>query len=529
MFAMLAQLFDPSKIGRAKGIMEVCIGPDAIRLEEFVAVARYGAKVTFSPEYIERVVHSRALADKFLAENRVVYGLTTGFGDNVRTIIPQEEAVRLQVNILRSHAVSVGDPLPVESVRAVWLVQLLSLGSGFSGIRLETLSMIAECLNRGVTPYVPQDGSVQYLAIEAQTNLVLMGEGQAWYNGKLMSGADALKAAGLSAWTPACKEGLSLTNGANSATAVSALALYDCLVSTQTADIAAAMAYEALRGTILGCDERLHSLKIHSEQHGCAANIRKMLSDSGIMKKNIHAKVQDPYILRCIPQVHGASKRFVKDCAHSILEEMASCSDNPVLWPEGGDGLALMGGNFDSTYASGSADILCMAAANTAKFSERRTDKLTNRYLSGYPAFLAENPGVDNGYMLVQYAAAGLLNEIRGLCLPATADSIPTCANWEDPVSMGWWAGKKALCVAQKLYYVIGMELMTMARAFDLMPVEEREFSSATLAVHDKIRDVVPPITGDRHFGPDIEKVKTLVAEGEILEVVENMTGTLAF
>ena len=429
--------FDPAKIGRANQIHEVCVGPEAMPIEEFVAIARYGAKVVFSPGYIERITRSRNLAEKFLEENRVIYGLTTGFGDNVRKIIPKDQAEKLQINILRSHAVSVGSPLAEESVRAIWLMQLLSLGRGYSGIRIETLFLIAECLNRGIVPYAPEDGSVQALAVEAQINLVLMGEGKAWYRGKLMSGADALKAAGLEKWMPASKEGLCLTNGSNSATALSALALYDCALSVQTADICGAMAYEALKGTILACDKRLHSLKLHTEQQGCAANIRRMLTDSGIARKNIYGKVQDPYVLRCIPQVHGASKRFVKDCAVSILEEMASCSDNPVLWPEGNDGVALMGGNFDSTYSTGSADILCIAAANLAKISERRTDKLTNRYVSGFPAFLAENPGLENGYMIVQYTAAGLVNEIRGLCIPSSADSIPTCGNWEDPVSMG--------------------------------------------------------------------------------------------
>ena len=526
---MQAQLFDPSKIGSADNIKEVTLGPDAIKLEEFVAVARYGARVTFSRAYVERVTRSRKLVDKFFEENRIIYGITTGFGDNVRTIIPQNEGVQLQVNIIRSCAVTTGKPLSSEAVRAVWLMQLLSLGRGYSGIRIETLSLIAECLNRGVTPYAPQEGSVQYLAIEAQINLVLMGEGRAWYAGKLMSGAEALAASGLKPWVPACKEGLSLTNGANSATGVAALALYDCLVAVQTADIAGAMAYEALRGTILGCDERLHSVKCHQEQAGCASNIRRILGDSGIMKKYRDTHVQDPYILRCMPQMHGGSKRFIRDCAKSVLEEMGSCSDNPILWPEGDDGLALMGGNFDGTFVGGSSDILCIASANIAKCSERRTDKLTNRYFSGYPAFLAENPGVDNGYMIVQYTAAGLLNEIRGLCIPSTADSIPTCANWEDPVSMGWWAARKALRVSKKLHYVLAIELMTMSRAYDMMPPEDQQFASATLAVHNKIRKVVPPVTSDRHFGPDIEQISTLLSKGEIVKEVESQIGTLNF
>lgn len=525
----MAASLNISKITDAKRIKRVYLGASPMTIEEFAAVARYGARVSFSDEYVERVTHSRQLAEKFLAENRKVYGLTTGFGDNVRKIIPQEQAVELQVNILRSHSVSVGDPLKKECVRAIWLMQLLSLGRGYSGIRPETLSLIAECLNNDVTPYVPQDGSVQYLAIEGQINLVLMGEGRAWHNGRLMSGAEALAEIGQKPWTPAPKEGLCLTNGANAATGVSALALYDNLIAAQTADVAAAMAYEAFRGTILACDGRLHSLKLHPEQASCAANIRIMLADSAIMKKYIHAKVQDPYILRCIPQMHGASKRFIKDCAANILEEMGSCSDNPVLFPEDGDGTALMGANFDSTFASGSADILCMAAANLAKFSERRTDRLTNRYLNqSYPAFLAERPGVDNGYMIVQYTAAALVGEIRSLCNPATADSVPTCANWEDPVSMGWWAARKSLMVAKKLHYVLGIELMTLARAFDLLQKEESGFASATKAVHDKIREVVPPVKGDRHFGPDIESAAMLVSDGTIIETAEKIAGTLA-
>lgn len=523
-------MFDVSQITEAKKIREVCLGKEPLPLEAFVAVARYGAKVCLSAEYIERVTRSHALAEKFLAENRKVYGLTTGFGDNVRKIIPQEQAVELQVNIMRSHSVSVGEPLKAECVRAIWLMQLLSLGRGYSGIRPETLSLIADCLNGGITPYVPKEGSVQYLAIEGQINLILMGEGKAWHNGRLMSGAEALAEIGRTPWRPAPKEGLCLTNGANAATGVSALALYDCIVASQTADVAAAMAFEALRGTILACDERLHSLKLHPEQSICAANIRRLLAGSAIMKKYEHAKVQDPYILRCIPQMHGASKRFIKDCAACILEEMGSCSDNPVLYPENGDGTALMGANFDSTFASGSADILCMASANLAKFSERRTDRLTNRYLNEYyPAFLAERPGVDNCYMIAQYTAAGLMGEIRTLSAPATADSVPTCANWEDPVSMGWWAARKSLAVAKKLHYILGIELMVLARAFDLLEKDEKGFAPATDAVRRKIREVVPPVTGDRHFGPEIEKTAALVSDGSIIDTAEAVAGKLAF
>ena len=520
---------DCTKFSSASLIKEVCLGSGPLSLEEFIAVVRYRAKIKFSEEYVNRVIRSRKLVEKILEENRVVYGLTTGFGDNVRTIIPQDEAIRLQYNILRSHAVSVGEPMPEEGVRAIWLMQLLSLGMGYSGIRIEMLHLIAQCLNAGIYPFAPRFGSVQALVIEANINLVLIGEGRAWYKGTLKSGGDALKEAGLHPLAPACKEGLCLTNGANSATALAALALYDSVVAAQTADISAAMAYEALKGNILACDARLHSLKEHPNQITCAENMRRLLSDSGVIFANKGKRVQDPLVLRSVPQMHGAVKCYLEDAGTSILEEMASCSDNPILWLEGNDGTALMGANFDSTFSSGAADIISIADANLAKLLERRIDKLTNRNFSGYPAFLAEKPGVDNGYMIIQYTAAGLVNEIRGLALPATADSIPTCANWEDPVSMGLLASQKAWDIAIKLQYLVAIELMVTSRALDLFTDGAGQFASVTQAVHDRIRTVVPPLTQDRHLSPEIEKVKTMVENAEIIRIAEKYIGFLGF
>ncbi|WP_255376018.1 aromatic amino acid ammonia-lyase [Cloacibacillus sp. An23] len=499
-------------------------------LVEFIAIVRYNSKVVLTPEYVERVKKSRTLVEKFLNENRAIYGLTTGFGDNVRKVIPQSEAERLQRNIIRSHAVSVGEPLSEEGVRALWLMQLLSLGRGYSGIRPDVLTLIAECLNRKVYPYAPSEGSIQNLPVEGYVNLVLMGEGQAWLGNQLVTGHEALKSVGLDPLSPACKEGLCLTNGINGAEGLALIALHDSILAAQTADISGAMAFEVLRGTLLGCDYRLHSLKEHPEQAGCAANIRLILSDSEIAANSMYHRVQDPYVIRCIPHVHGAAKRFMKDVSISLIREMLSCNDNPIVWPDG-NGEGLMGSNFDGTYVGAGSDILCMACANIAKISERRTDKLTNQSLSGgYPAFLADKPGVDNGYMIAQYTASALVNEIRGLCIPATSDSVPVSANWEDPISMAWWAAMKAVHVACKLQYVIAIELMTMSRAFDLTRVEYGHFSSATQSVHDKIREVVPYIKGDRYLGPDIEAIYSMVKNGDIVKNVQARIGTtLAF
>ena len=520
---------DFSRIGYSSEISQVELGIHDISLEEFMAVVRYGSRVVLTPDYLERVSQSRQLVEKFLAENRAIYGLTTGFGDNVRTVIPQNEAELLQRNIIRSHSVSVGEPLSEEGVRALWLMQLLSLGRGYSGIRPEVLLLIAECLNRKVYPFAPAEGCIQNLPVEGYVNLVLMGEGQAWYQGRLMSGADALAAAHLCPISPACKEGLCLTNGINGATGIALIALYDSILAAQTADIVGAMAYEALRGTLLGCDARLHSLKAHPEQAGCASNIRKLLNDSEIAAKSLHLRVQDPYVIRCIPHVHGAAKRFIKDVAKSLVREMLSCNDNPIIWPDG-SGEGLMGSNFDGTYTGAGADILCMACANLAKISERRTDKLTNQSLNGgYRAFLAERPGVDNGYMIAQYTAAGLVGEIRGLCIPATGDSIPVSANWEDPISMAWWAAMKSVDVTRKLHYIQAIELMTMSRAFDMTSSEDGRFASATMSVRDQIRLKVPCITGDRYFSPDIEAIYSMVMNGDILKNVQRHVGPLAF
>ena len=520
---------DFSRVGCSNEIYEVALGTKDISLEEFIAVVRYGSRVVLTREYLERVTKSRSLVEKFLAENRAIYGLTTGFGDNVRRVIPQNEAELLQRNIIRSHSVSVGEPLSEEGVRALWLMRLLSLGRGYSGIRPEVLQLIADCLNKGIFPVAPAEGCIQNLPVEGYVNLVLMGEGQAWYGGRLMSGADALTAAGLRPISPACKEGLCLTNGINGATGVALIALNDSIVAAQTADIVGAMAYEVLRGTLLACDPRLHSVKAHAEQAGAAANVRMLLHDSEIAKNSLHLRVQDPYVIRCLPHVHGAAKRFIKDVARSLLREMLSCNDNPVVWPEDG-GEGLMGSNFDGTYTGAGADILCMACANLAKISERRTDKLTNQSLSGgYPAFLAQTPGVDNGYMIPQYTAAGLVGEIRGLCIPATGDSIPVSANWEDPISMAWWAAMKAVDVTRKLHYIQAIELMVMARAFDLTPAEAGKFSSITMLVHDKIRAKVPYVNGDRYFSPDIEEIYSLVSDGNIVREVQSVTGPLVF
>ena len=522
-------LFAESKIltSDPKSIETVILGGTETTVEEFVAVARYNAVVEFSDEYKERVTKSRNLVDKFLAENRRIYGLTTGFGENVRYVISPEDAETLQKNIVRSHACSVGAPLDRELVRAIQFMMLLNTGKGYSGISLEVLELIKDLLNNSVTPYAPGEGSVGYLAVEAQIALVLMGEGKAWYKGELLSGDEALRRAGLKPVSLKCKEGLSLLNGTTSVTGLAILAVYDAVNAAKVLDITGAITFEALKATVKSCDPRVHSMKKHVEQHRTAETILKILEGSEIAAKFIDSKVQDAYVLRCTPQMQGAAKRILRESLDAVYEEMCSVSDNPIIFPEGDDGEGLMGGNFDGSYVGSHADCACIAMATLAKLSERRTERMVNRHLSELPAFLVKNPGLNNGYMIPQYTAAGLVGEIRVLSTPSTIDSVPTCASQEDPVTLAYFASLKAYQVARKLQYIIAIELMVAVQALDfLKPLKP---SRVTSRVYDIIREKVAPVEEDRHFHPDMEYIYELVREGVILKEVEEMTGTLDF
>ncbi|EJZ18056.1 aromatic amino acid ammonia-lyase [Rhizobium sp. Pop5] len=501
-------------------IREVVLGDKDPAIEEFIAVARYSAKVSFSSAYEERVRKSRRLVERFLSENRLVYGVTTGFGDNVRHVIPPEDAGRLQVNIVRSHAVSVGEPLNREQVRAIQLMILVSLGKGYSGVRLELLELIAGLLNNEVVPFAPGEGSVGYLAVEGHLALVLLGEGQARVNGgELVDGATALKQVGLKPIDLQCKEGLAMLNGTTSVTAISILALYNALQSVEVADLAAAMSLEALRGTIRAYDARYHAVKAHKGQAESAGRIRAILHDSRLAADNIDYRLQDAYSLRAVPQVHGASRTFIDYARHSIENEIGSSGDNPVIYPLGDDdGIAISGANFDGSYIGLSADTLCNALTNLAKISERRTDRMVNSHFSELPAFLVRNPGLNSGYMIVQYTAAGLLGEMKALSFPSTVDSVSTCGNQEDPVSFAYNAAVKAYKVSQKLESVLAIELLVACQALDFLEVTKA--SSVTKAVYDLVRSRVPVAAEDRAFYPDIVSVTEQLGNGEVLAIL---------
>lgn len=496
-------------------------------LDDFMAVVRFHAKVTFSEEFCEKIKANRRLVDLFLEEGRIIYGVTTGFGENVRYTIRPEDAKTLQKNIVRSHSCAVGTPLTEEQARAVMFMTIINLGHGHSGIRLETLELIRNYLNHDLTPFAPGEGSVGYLGVEAHLVMAYIGEGHILKNGQKIPALDAMKEKGLNPVELECKEGLSMLNGTITVTALALLASYDSIISMKNLEIAGALCYEALRGTTKALDSRIHSNKEHSEQRASADNLLRMLKGSEISEAHKDTKVQDSYVLRGMPHIHGAAYRLVKEAYEVILNEMHSVSDNPEIFEtEDGRGEALMCGNFDGSFVGSHADMIGMAAAIAGNQAERSIDRMVNRNLNdGLPAFLVANPGLNNGFMIPQYTAAGLQNEIKLLAVPSSIDSIPTCAGQEDPVSMAYNAAKRAGEAVKKLQYIIAIDIMVSLQAIDfLKPLKQ---GNATAKIHDFIRERVPFAEQDRFFYPDIEYIYTLVKDGTLVQLIEEESGAI--
>lgn len=498
-----------------------------ITIEDVVAVARYGAEVQFSDIYIERVKRCRNIVEEMSQEDTPIYGITTGLGENWKKKISLEDRAIVQRNNLRSHACSLGDPIEEEAVRAMMFIMLQHLGSGHTGIRLETLDTIKNLLNKSVTPYVPKHGSVGYLSLEAHIGLVLIGEGKAYVDGQLYTGAEALEKSGIEATVISSKEGLSLTSGTTSVTALTALSLYDALVLAQSADIVGALSLEVLKGTLMAMDDRIMTLRPHTDQSHTAKNIRHILADSEIVEAYKEHRVQDALSIRSMPQLHGAVKKTLKDSLLTLEIELNASVDNPLIFEEAGKGFALMGCNADGTYVGLSADLSAIALANLVKMSERRVDRLVNPHISELPAFLNHNPGLNNGLMIPQYAAAGVMGQIKVLCHPATIDNFVTCANQEDYVSMAYNSAKKFYEIAQLAKYILATELFNACQAQDFY--QELKAAPATLKVKKEVRKFVPFIKEDCNMSPYIEALADMIKEHDLIDIVESVIGELAF
>ena len=506
--------------------METLILGQPITLEDFVSVARFGRKVEFSPDYAQRVRRSRALVEQWVEEERVMYGVTTGFGALCTQAISKEETAQLQENIILSHSVSVGEPLSIERVRGIMLMVLQNLGQGYSGVRMEVLEQYRAFLNAGLTPWAPGDGSVGYLSPEAHMALVLLGKGKAYYNGELLPGGEALSKAGLEPMVLSSKEGLALVSGTTSATAMAALALWDMLNAAKSADIVGAMSLEALKGVIKAFDPRVMAVRPQPDQGRAAENVRRILEGSGIIEKYRGSRVQDALSLRCIPQLHGAARKTLEDAKRTIEIEMNSCCDNPIIWPEAGSEDVISACNPDSAYVGMEMDSACIAAVGLAKMSERRNNRIVDGSLSGTPFFCIKKPGLNSGLMIPQYTQAGLLNEMRMLATPSTIDSTPTCGNQEDYVAMGYNACKKAGPMAEKLEYMLAIELLSAYQVQQFVDPEV-ERAPATAAALAEIGRHVPVMEQDMLLYPHIEYLKEFIHNGGLIRTVEAVTGAL--
>lgn len=506
---------------------EVLLDMDGMSLEDLAAIARRGAGVRLTRVSEDRIRKARELVEKWLSEGKIIYGITTGFGALSDVIISPEDTRTLQENILKSHAVGVGNFLDRETVRAVMALRIKDLARGHSGIRLETVQRLVELLNRGVWPVIPEKGSVGAsgdLAPMAHMGLVLIGLGEAFYEGERLSGAEVLMRCELEPLQLEAAEGLALVNGTQVSNAIGGLTVYDALRLSRMADIAAAMSLEVLMGSRTEFDPRIQRVRPHPGQAAAADNMRRITLNSEIISSHKDcSRIQDAYTLRCSPQVHGASKDAIAYVSQVIVTEMNSSTNNPLIFADSEE--FLLGGNFHGQPIALALDFLSMAVAELAGISERRIERLVNPQLSGLPAFLVSNGGLNSGFMIAQYTAASLVSENKVLAHPAVVDSIPTSANKEDHVSMSTHAARKCREITRNSEYVVAIELLCAAQALDLFT--NLKPGEGTRAAYRVIRDCIAHLDRDRVLSQDIEAMVHLMRSGKILEETERVVGEL--
>ena len=509
----------------------VTVGVGPLRRTDVVAVARGGAAVQLGEDALGAIEKARAVVEELAAAPTPSYGVSTGFGALATRHIPTDKRAQLQRSLVRSHAAGSGPEVEREVTRALMLLRLSTLATGHTGIRPPTAQLMAGVLSEGITPIVHEYGSLGCsgdLAPLSHCALALMGEGPVRRpDGSLTDAATALAEAGLAPVELAAKEGLALINGTDGMLGMLLLALHDLENLLAVADVAAAMSVEAQLGTDRVFAEDVQALRPHPGQAASAANLRRILADSGVVASHRGPdcnRVQDAYSLRCSPQVHGAARDTWAHASSVADRELASAVDNPVVL---GDGRVESNGNFHGAPVGYVLDFLAIAVADLASISERRTDRFLDRSRNaGLPAFLADDPGVDSGHMIAQYTSAGIVSELKRLAVPASVDSIPSSAMQEDHVSMGWHAGRKLRRSVDGLTRVLAVELLTAARALDLRaPLEP---SPATGAVVRLLRQSVPGPGPDRHLAPEIEAVVGLVASGAVRNIVAEQIGELA-
>jgi histidine ammonia-lyase len=501
-----------------------------LRVEDVWAVAHGAAPAELADSARTKMLAACELVQQAAqGSGSHTYGVNTGFGRFVSRSIPEELTAELQLRLLRSHACGVGDPYPVEVVRAAMLLRANALAKGYSGARVATVELLLACLHANVVPHVPSRGSVGAsgdLAPLAHLALPLVGEGEAWIDGERLPGAEALARAGLEPVELAAKEGLALVNGTQFMAGIGALAIVRARRLARAADVACALSLEALQGSRDGFLPKVQALRPLRGQAAAAANVLRLVDGSAINEAHRWCdKVQDAYSLRCAPQVHGASRDLLDYVETTVATELNAATDNPLVFVE--EHRLVSNGNFHGQPLAFALDALAMAVAELANISERRVERLVNPALSdGLPAFLTPDGGLNSGFMIPQYVAASLVSENKVLAHPASVDSIPTSAGQEDHVSMGNAGALKAWQVLANAEHVLAIELLSGAQGVEfLAPLEP---GSGARAAHAFVRSLSPRLREDRPLAGDIDALAATIREGMLLESVEAEVGELA-
>ena len=504
----------------------VILDGQSLTIQDIVNVARNGYQVELTEQAKKLVSECAASVLDWVAEGRVVYGITTGFGDLATVVIPRDKSRQLQENLLMSHACGYGEDLPEDFVRAIMLLRINTLTRGYSGISLATLTQLVNYLNLGIHPVIPRQGSVGAsgdLCPLSHLAITLIGLGDVKYQGKKMSTMEALNMVGLKPVELMPKEGLALNNGTTVMTGLAALCVYDGQKLLKNADIAAAMSAEALHAVPYAFDKRTHDLRPQVGQSIVAENMRRLTEGSEIIENYKKDRVQDAYSLRCLPQVHGTSRDALNYVFDKVNIEINSVTDNPIVFHK--DGEAISGGNFHGQPMAMAMDFFGIAMAEIANISERRIARLVDHKMSDLPPFLVAESGVNSGFMIPQYTAAAIVSENKVLAHPSCVDSIPTSAGQEDHVSMGGYSARKGLTILKNTSRVIAIEMLNAAQGMDFRaPLKP---GKGTAAAYKAYREVVPYYDKDQYMQPLMLKSLELVNSGKILDAVEKEIGEL--
>jgi len=512
----------------------VTITGNSLTIDQVKAVARDNAQVIIGPDAAKKCTKGRQVLEYYINKKDKIYGVTTGFGSLSKYFINPDKAAQLQVNLLRSHNAGVGKPVPADVVRATMLIRANFIASGLSGARPIILETLVKMINQEIIPFMPSQGSVGSsgdLAPLAAMALVLMGEGEAFYKNKRMSGKKAMRSAGIPLIKILSKEGLALINGATLMAGYASLAVYDAINLAKLSDVGVALTLEGVIGVKEAFDERLQLPRGYKGQIESAENVRSLIEGSQILAGS-SPRVQDSYVMRCAPVILGASRDSIEYVKKQIQTEINGSCDNPLVILDDrykAGGIVLAGGNFHGQPAALPMDFLGIAVAELANSAEIRMERLLNsNYSEGLPAFLMPNPGLDSGFMVPQYTAAGLVNENKGLAWPNSVDSIPVCGGQEDHVSMGTNSARSAWKIIQNTQYVLGAELMVCAQALDLREkISQKKGSLVLRSIRDFIRTQIPFVEKDQSLQKYMEQMKQWVANEDILNIINNKIGLL--